>query len=239
MSIRATAWAWTVQCAPTAKLVLVALADHADETGLCWPAVASLVNKTGLSERAVRSALRSLEAAAVITLGRGDGRGHTSRYVLCINGSSLKPAPDAPFTDEKGADAAPFLRTAEPERVQEMPERVHVVPERVQELPPNRKEPSRTTRDNSVRRGSRLPTDWWPSSADQDFARSLSVDPVITADSFRDYWHARPGAGGVKLDWSATWRNWCRNDAKRAPQNRQPAGKLDWIDTDPIFRRTG
>ena len=28
---------------------------------------------------------------------------------------------------------------------------------------------------------------------------------------FRDYWIAVPGNRGLKLDWFATWRNWCRN----------------------------
>lgn len=35
------------------------------------------------------------------------------------------------------------------------------------------------------------------------------------AESFRDYWHAAPGQKGVKLDWSATWRNWIRTEAQR------------------------
>ena len=51
MSIRATTWAWTAQTTPTAKLVLLALADFADETGHCWPRVALLVEMTCLSER--------------------------------------------------------------------------------------------------------------------------------------------------------------------------------------------
>lgn len=33
-------------------------------------------------------------------------------------------------------------------------------------------------------------------------------------DRFTDYWHARAGAGGVKADWLATWRNWCRNSTR-------------------------
>lgn len=28
---------------------------------------------------------------------------------------------------------------------------------------------------------------------------------------FCDYWNATPGQKGVKLDWPATWRNWCRS----------------------------
>lgn len=32
---------------------------------------------------------------------------------------------------------------------------------------------------------------------------------------FRDHWIAKPGADALKLDWSATWRNWCRRTASR------------------------
>ena len=62
MSLRATVWAWTVETAPTAKFVLVALADHADEAGLCWPSLARLRTFTRLSERAIRHAIRQLES---------------------------------------------------------------------------------------------------------------------------------------------------------------------------------
>ncbi len=33
---------------------------------------------------------------------------------------------------------------------------------------------------------------------------------------FLDYWRAKPGAGGVKLRWDSTWRNWMRTAAERA-----------------------
>lgn len=29
---------------------------------------------------------------------------------------------------------------------------------------------------------------------------------------FSDFWIAKPGKEGVKLDWLATWRNWVRNE---------------------------
>lgn len=241
MSIRALAWAWTVDAAPTAKFVLIALADHADEAGVCWPSIARLRSHTCLSERAIRGALRDLENAGMIITEVRDGG--PSRYRLTFSGGVLPrqempgseentPAPDAGVVmGTPAGDAGEGGTTCRGGR--------HLLPGTPAPAAP---EPSRTIIEPSVKRqsarGTRLPTDWWPSSADQEFARTLSVDPVITADSFRDYWHSRPGAGGVKLDWSATWRNWCRTDAKRAPQNRQTASKLDWIDTDPIFRRT-
>lgn len=37
------------------------------------------------------------------------------------------------------------------------------------------------------------------------------IDPGKTFDSFRDYWIAKPGKDGRKLDWTATWHNWVRN----------------------------
>lgn len=73
-----------------------------------------------------------------------------------------------------------------------------------------------------VSRGCRLPPDWAPSDADAAFARDLRLDAMRVAASFRDYWHAKPGKDGVKADWPATWRNWCRRDAERAGQGSAP-----------------
>jgi uncharacterized protein YdaU (DUF1376 family) len=66
----------------------------------------------------------------------------------------------------------------------------------------------------SQKKGSRLPPDWTPSDADLTFAASQNMTAEETkheADQFRDFWISKPGAGGCKLDWSATWRTWCRN----------------------------
>jgi hypothetical protein len=43
------------------------------------------------------------------------------------------------------------------------------------------------------------------------------------AAKFRNYWHAIPGQRGVKLDWNATWRNWCirSTEDRLKDQNRQ------------------
>ena len=37
------------------------------------------------------------------------------------------------------------------------------------------------------------------------------LNPQKVFDSFKDYWVAKAGNQGVKLDWTATWRNWIRN----------------------------
>jgi len=80
-------------------------------------------------------------------------------------------------------------------------------------------------------RAKRLPKDWEPSSEIYIWAVQERRDLDISAEveKFRDYWCAKAGKDGAKLDWSATWRNWIRN-AKASPQKpaepkRQPAYK--------------
>lgn len=81
-------------------------------------------------------------------------------------------------------------------------------------------------------RGSRLPADWFPSESEIQFCKTErpDLDPAKTADRFRDYWIAQPGAKGVKLDWTATWRNWVRNESatskQQQPQKNQMAGVI-------------
>lgn len=60
-------------------------------------------------------------------------------------------------------------------------------------------------------RGTRLSETWVPSEDDLSFARQLGVDGNSEAERFRDYWIAQPGQKGTKVNWTSTWRNWCRN----------------------------
>lgn len=68
-------------------------------------------------------------------------------------------------------------------------------------------------RKREAARGSRLPPDWKPSEAELQWAKGARTDLTIESevDKFRDYWTARAGKEGVKLDWAATFRNWIRN----------------------------
>lgn len=78
-------------------------------------------------------------------------------------------------------------------------------------------------------RGSRLTAEWAPADEDISFCKTErpDLDPAKTADRFRDYWIAQPGAKGIKTDWTATWRNWVRNESRSAsqpPKKNQFAG---------------
>jgi uncharacterized protein YdaU (DUF1376 family) len=77
-----------------------------------------------------------------------------------------------------------------------------------------------TAPNGAEKRGSRLPQDWQPDAADRAEAARLGMTRISTAreaDRFRDYWVAIPGQRGVKLDWHATWRNWCRKAIPNQP----------------------
>lgn len=85
---------------PTAKSVLMTLAHHANEyTGHCWPDIERIMLFTGLSKRAVQTAINRLETARLVRVKRSGGRGNANEYVLDI--------PDAPpMKQRKGADPA-------------------------------------------------------------------------------------------------------------------------------------
>jgi uncharacterized protein YdaU (DUF1376 family) len=76
-------------------------------------------------------------------------------------------------------------------------------------------------------RGSRLATNWvlpddWEYWANKE-RPDLNAKQV--AEQFRDFWCAKAGKDGVKLDWQATWRNWVRNQ-KSPKQNPADIGRL-------------
>jgi len=80
--------------------------------------------------------------------------------------------------------------------------------------------------------GTRLPDDFYPSPEMFEWFREHCphVDGKTEHAQFCDYWWAKPGKDGRKLDWVATWRRWMRTAEERyGPRQRgkpsEPAGK--------------
>lgn len=93
---------WGLRMPPSAKAVLMSLADQANDDGVCWPSQGTLCERTCLGERAVRSALRWLEQACVLTTDvRHDKRGRRSS-----NSYTLTPAHYTPPAGFEAATAA-------------------------------------------------------------------------------------------------------------------------------------
>lgn len=67
-------------------------------------------------------------------------------------------------------------------------------------------------------RGTRLPADWtlpseWRQEAIAKGLRTGDVD--FQEQKFKNYWIAKAGAGAIKIDWRATWRNWILENQNR------------------------
>lgn len=71
-----------------------------------------------------------------------------------------------------------------------------------------------SAREAKSGRGTRMPDDWVLTKAMGDWAMAhfqVSREQVIEqASQFKDYWTAKAGKDARKVDWVATWRNWCR-----------------------------
>jgi hypothetical protein len=70
-------------------------------------------------------------------------------------------------------------------------------------------------------KAARLPKNWvLPKSWGQWTIDELGWDELSVrreAEKFRDFWIAKGGRDAAKLDWEATWRNWCRNAKVSTP----------------------
>lgn len=88
--------------------------------------------------------------------------------------------------------------------------------------------PRKRSADTAAKpKATRLPQDWLLPKSWGEWAVSNLGMPAnavrLEGEKFADYWQAKPGRDAMKLDWLATWRNWCRSASDRAPRSgRQP-----------------
>ena len=66
MSLNTLSWAWEQELPPTQKLILISLADHANQDGECWSSIKRLAKFTGLSRAAVKNNIRKLEETGLV-----------------------------------------------------------------------------------------------------------------------------------------------------------------------------
>ncbi len=87
---------------PTERLIMLALADHADDEGRCYPSINRLCQRTGLKERAVQTNIRKLEEQGYLRIHEGAGRNGSNLYFV-----HPTPAADAPPQEMHPALDAP------------------------------------------------------------------------------------------------------------------------------------
>lgn len=93
MSIKIMTLVWSLDMPATQKIVLLALADNANDEGDCYPSVATLVAKCGLSERSIQSVISKHQDAGHLHCNFRTGR--STIYKLHPR-STCTPAAPAP-----------------------------------------------------------------------------------------------------------------------------------------------
>lgn len=93
MSRKATDWAWRFHApSPSAKLVLLALADRADDASECYPSVERLEIDTGLNRKTIIKATRELELAGAV-VDTGKRKGATQRVKVYQLATEIETVP--------------------------------------------------------------------------------------------------------------------------------------------------
>ena len=204
MSIQAITAAFALEgVGPSEKLLLLALANYADENGRSYPSQKRLASDTGLSDRTIRRLLAEMADAGLLTRTertRSDGSRSSDIITLTfptqMSGGADTMSGGVRTQCPGGADMVSALTTFEPSSNQV----------RSEDLP------------QKTRASKRCHAEWVPKVetiqrlADEGYQPG-QLERALTM--IRD--HQFPVA---RSDWDATFRNWVRND-----RSIRPAGK--------------
>ena len=104
MSIKVMSAVW--ENAPVRQgklLVLLAMADYADERGVCWPSIGKLAERARLKRRQKQDILKKLLEVGLIRKERLTGRYEPNIYkILCGRGAETTP-----LGEKQGCSPAP------------------------------------------------------------------------------------------------------------------------------------
>lgn len=116
MSVKVMGWVWDQRIASGPKITLMALADHSDDDGVCWPGARKIAEKCGLNRATVFRHLKILEETGLLTRQnrrREDGSVASNIYIISCSWVSQNAtgSHDAPIPSH---DATPNEPSKEP-----------------------------------------------------------------------------------------------------------------------------
>lgn len=121
---------WELLLPDSEKLVLLALADCANDEGVCWPSMATLAKKCSKSDRTVQACIKALCAKHHLTRDEIAGKGckytvHPIVRFAADPRSDITPEAPAP---PKGATLTPEEISPTPEAASDKPSKNHKKP---------------------------------------------------------------------------------------------------------------
>ena len=217
MSISAINWAFQQKTgSPASKLVLIKLADNANDEGRCYPSLAYIAKHCEMHRATVIRHISALSERGFVDVEHRSVEGAKIPNVY-----HLKMQPLVADCDQGSRTLRPGVVADCDQGSRTLRHRTVIEPSVEPSLnlrdiaqPKITVEPKTTLTKAKVNPGgTRLPTDWVLSQAlgEWALAEGLTRERIRQeADKFRDYWISKPGAAGRKSDWPATWRNWIR-----------------------------
>ncbi len=189
---------WPLQMGHADKLVLLALADTANDEGVCWPSVLGLCEKTCLSDRAVQQAVKRLTDCGHLSV--------TKRYKQ-TNVFTVHPR----VYPERGSPEAASPETPSPEG------KCISTPNDVHPLNPSKRTVSKSTTKKTKppsKKATELPEDFRLDEEMCLFATQRLENPDVEAmfEEFRAHHSAK---GTESKSWPASWRTWVLNAANK------------------------
>jgi len=260
MSVKIMSQVWELDLPHNAQSIFLALADHADDDGYCYPSVARLAWKTGYGVRQVQRTLKDLrdQKLAIPTGSVVGGRHNTTVYKLHPSAGKQK-SPFQPKTerqtlaDIKGANLTPFDGDSEIKGDTQDAERVTFETQRVTSktlkgdiaMSP---EPSVIIKESSIEPSGE--TSDLPSDPPPDWFQVLSGLPKFqTSLADAEAWLSKKSitadlaettAYGVQSfisqpknkgrDPWATFQNWARKDKDAVSSQSRPPPKI-WVNS--------
>ena len=186
------------------KLLLICLANYANDKGECWPSIASLAAQADVSTRHVSGMLHDLAKRGYLTIQEHAGKSNS--YTLSIA---------EPTNHSSGVNrSAGVNHSSGNPRTTVHPPTNHSsgVPTNHSSSKPSYRtviEPSSEPSGGArAKRAHRIPDDF---SVTADlrawgYGKALTDAEMDRAtERFVNYWQ---GSGKAKSDWAATWRNW-------------------------------
>ena len=187
MSVRVMTAVWELPLPDSEKIVLLALADCANDEGHCWPSMATLARKCSKSDRTVQAAIKALVEA-----------GHLTRSEVPGKGCNYTVHPRKDCTPEDASPPKPVRKT--PEAASDKPSKNHHYEEEANASPSSRAKPKTLmSEDWEVPAVSELPPKA-RACAEQWTRASYETH----GEAFKCFWRSERR---MKGDWRGTWAN--------------------------------
>jgi len=191
-----------------AKLVLLGIANHADDNRVSWPSIATLARYANASERSINRDLVALVELGELEIVKNGapvaGQYRPNLYRLLVvsdtenRGDNLTPLEGSGVTELSSGVTAQVIR-GDNCGVQN------------HQLTINK--------NHQLSKAQPIAEDW---ELDDDLIRwtadiAPSLNWRLEVEQFRNYWLEQSGKNALKKNWGRAWRNWVINAVKWNP----------------------